>query len=89
MFIDPVQLIDETIDRLQTLAAHFEDETGAGLPAAATLSPSTPPTPAARGGGATQATEGLTSSERAGERGVVARACECAGAADPLPQLAI
>jgi len=39
MFIDPVQLIDETIDRLQTLAAHFEDETGAGLPAAAALSP--------------------------------------------------
>jgi hypothetical protein len=27
MFIDPVQLIDETIDHLQTLAAHFEDET--------------------------------------------------------------
>jgi hypothetical protein len=27
MFIDPVQLIDQTIDHLQTLAAHFEDET--------------------------------------------------------------
>ena len=27
MFIDPLQLIDETIDHLQTLAAHFEDET--------------------------------------------------------------
>ena len=27
MFIDPLQLIDQTIDHLQTLAAHFEDET--------------------------------------------------------------
>lgn len=27
MFIDTVQLIDQTIDNLQTLAAHFEDET--------------------------------------------------------------
>ena len=27
MFIDPLQLIDQTIDQLQTLAAHFEDET--------------------------------------------------------------
>ena len=39
MFIDPVQLIDETIDHLQTLAAHFEDETSVGLSAAAALSP--------------------------------------------------
>lgn len=35
MFIDPVQLIDQTIDHLQTLAAHFEDETGATLANAA------------------------------------------------------
>jgi hypothetical protein len=30
MFIDSVQLIDQTIDHLQTLAAHFEDETSIG-----------------------------------------------------------
>jgi len=39
MFIDPVQLIDQTIDYLQTLAAHFEDETSVGLSEAAALSP--------------------------------------------------
>ena len=39
MFIDPVQLIDQTIDQLQTLAAHFEDETSHGMPNAAPLSP--------------------------------------------------
>ena len=39
MFIDPLQLIDETIDHLQTLAAHFEDETSEGLSNAAPLSP--------------------------------------------------
>lgn len=38
MFIDPLQLIDETIDHLQTLAAHFEDETSESL-ANASLSP--------------------------------------------------
>jgi hypothetical protein len=39
MFIDPRQLIDETIDHLQTLAAHFEDETTEGLSSATPLSP--------------------------------------------------
>ena len=39
MFIDPLQLIDQTIDHLQTLAAHFEDETSEGLASAAPLSP--------------------------------------------------
>ena len=39
MFIDPVQLIDQTIDQLQTLAAHFEDETSQLVPNAAPLSP--------------------------------------------------
>jgi hypothetical protein len=39
MFIDPLQLIDQTIDHLQTLAAHFEDETSEGLSSAAPLSP--------------------------------------------------
>lgn len=39
MYIDPVQLIDQTIDQLQTLAAHFEDETSAGLSSAAALGP--------------------------------------------------
>ena len=31
MYIDPLQLIDQTIDQLQTLAAHFEDEANEGL----------------------------------------------------------
>jgi hypothetical protein len=39
MFIDPLQLIDQTIDHLQTLAAHFEDETNEGLSSSAPLSP--------------------------------------------------
>ena len=39
MFIDPLQLIDQTIDHLQTLAAHFEDETNEGMPNPGTLSP--------------------------------------------------
>jgi len=39
MFIDPVQLIDQTIDQLQTLAAHFEDETSERMPNASPLSP--------------------------------------------------
>jgi len=39
MFIDPLQLIDETIDHLQTLAAHFEDETSDGLANSGALSP--------------------------------------------------
>ena len=39
MFIDPVQLIDQTIDHLQTLAAHFEDETSEGLSSSSVLSP--------------------------------------------------
>ena len=39
MFIDPLQLIDQTIDHLQTLAAHFEDETSEGLSNSAPLSP--------------------------------------------------
>jgi hypothetical protein len=39
MFIDPLQLIDQTIDHLQTLAAHFEDETSEGLSNTGTLSP--------------------------------------------------
>jgi hypothetical protein len=38
MFIDPLQLIDQTIDHLQTLAAHFEDETSEGLSNSAPLS---------------------------------------------------
>lgn len=38
MYIDPLQLIDETIDHLQTLAAHFEDETSERLTNAQTLS---------------------------------------------------
>ena len=39
MFIDPVQLIDQTIDQLQTLAAHFEDESTPGLANVSSLSP--------------------------------------------------
>jgi hypothetical protein len=39
MFIDPLQLIDQTIDQLQTLAAHFEDETSERMPNARPLSP--------------------------------------------------
>jgi len=39
MFIDPLQLIDQTIDQLQTLAAHFEDEMCEGVPNAQPLSP--------------------------------------------------
>ena len=39
MFIDPVQLIDQTIDSLQTLAAHFEDETSPPLLNDAAMSP--------------------------------------------------
>jgi hypothetical protein len=39
MFIDPLQLIDQTIDQLQTLAAHFEDETSDRLSNSAPLSP--------------------------------------------------
>jgi hypothetical protein len=39
MFIDPLQLIDQTIDHLQTLAAHFEDETSEGLTNPTPLSP--------------------------------------------------
>jgi hypothetical protein len=39
MFLDPIQLIDQTIDDLQTLAAHFEDETSEGLTRGAALSP--------------------------------------------------
>lgn len=39
MFIDPLLLIDQTIDHLQMLAAHFEDETNEGLPNSAPLSP--------------------------------------------------
>lgn len=39
MYIDPLQLIDQTIDHLQTLAAHFEDETSEGLSNAGPLSP--------------------------------------------------
>jgi hypothetical protein len=39
MFIDPVQLIDETIDHLQTLAAHFEDETSDEVSRTHALSP--------------------------------------------------
>lgn len=39
MFIDPLQLIDETIDHLQTLAAHFEDETSERVTDAKALSP--------------------------------------------------
>ena len=35
MFIDHVQLIDQTIDSLQTLAAHFEDETAPSVGSAA------------------------------------------------------
>lgn len=39
MLIDPLQLIDQTIDHLQTLAGYFEDETNEGLPNGAPLSP--------------------------------------------------
>jgi hypothetical protein len=39
MFLDPIQLIDQTIDDLQTLAAHFEDETSEGLTRGSALSP--------------------------------------------------
>lgn len=39
MYIDPLQLIDQTIDHLQTLAAHFEDESGTASAVAASLSP--------------------------------------------------
>lgn len=46
MFIDPLQLIDETIDHLQTLAAHFEDETSPLLKEG--LSNSTPLSPDAK-----------------------------------------
>lgn len=38
MYIDPLQLIDETIDHLQTLAAHFEDETSERMTNAKALS---------------------------------------------------
>jgi len=39
MFIEPLQLIDQTIDQLQTLAAHFEDETSERIANAAPLTP--------------------------------------------------
>src|SRR5690606_25996767 len=39
MFIERVQLIDQTIDHIQTLAAHFEDEIGIVRADAAALSP--------------------------------------------------